>query len=45
MSNLWINLRLWYWHLQVSRDAPWVWISFNKYRWINGYRSPWIELN
>jgi hypothetical protein len=43
MNNLWINLRLWYWHLQVSRDRPWLWVSFNRYRWARGLRSPWLE--
>lgn len=45
MSNLIFNLRLWYWHFQIARDAPWVSISFNRYRWGSGERSPWIELH
>jgi hypothetical protein len=45
MSNLWINLRLWYWHLQIGPDVPWVRLSFNSYRWAESNRSPWIELH
>jgi len=45
MSNLWINLRLWYWHLQISRDRPWVAFKFNRFRWASGRCSPWIEMN
>lgn len=43
MSNLWINWRFWYWHLQIGPDRPWLSINFNSYRWINGYRTPWFE--
>ena len=45
MSNLWINLRVLYWHLQIGPDRPWVEIKFNSYRWSDGDRSPWIELH
>jgi hypothetical protein len=45
MSNLWINLRLWYWHLQIGPDRPWVAFKFNPFRWERGERSPWIELH
>lgn len=45
MSNLWVNLRLWYWHLQIGPDRPWVTFSINPYRWERGQRTPWIELH
>lgn len=45
MSNLWINLRLWYWHLQIGPDRPFVSFGLNEYRWERGMRSPWIEFH
>lgn len=45
MSNLWINWRLWYWHMQIGPDRPHIRFSFNHWRWERGRRSPWIELN
>jgi len=45
VSNLILNLRVWYWHLQIDRDRWWApRITFNDYRWELGERSPWIEL-
>jgi hypothetical protein len=45
MSNLWINWRLWYWHLQIGPDRPRIAIKFNPFRWERGARSPWIEFH
>jgi hypothetical protein len=33
VSNLWINWRLGYWHLQIGPDRPWVAVRFNRWRW------------
>lgn len=33
MSNLWLNLRVWYLHFQIMRDRPWVRIGMNWYLW------------
>jgi hypothetical protein len=40
VSNLILNFRFAYWHLQASRDRPWVWVSFNPYRWRKGAWRP-----
>jgi hypothetical protein len=46
MSNLWVNLRVWYWHFQIGPDHPCISLfKFNPYRWERGDRSPWIELH
>jgi len=45
MNNLLINLRLWYWHLQISRDRPHVTFRLNHWRWAQGACRPWIELH
>jgi hypothetical protein len=45
MSNLWLNLRIWYWHIQVGPDRPYLAVRFNSFRWEIGQRYPWIELN
>jgi hypothetical protein len=44
MSNLWVNLRIFYWHLQIGPDQPWVRLSFNAFRWRRRDCSPWIQL-
>ena len=44
MSNLWLNLRIFYWHIQIGPDRPWASVVFNRYRWERGERSPFIEL-
>lgn len=55
MSNLWLNVRLLYWHLQIGPDRPWVRLSFNEYHIGNlwrpfnrsretAIRSPWFEV-
>lgn len=43
MSNLWLNLRVFYWHLQIGPDRPWVRVSFNRHH--VGRRSPWVEFH
>lgn len=45
MSNLWLNIRLAYWHLQIGPDRPWVAIKFNQYRWREGNRHPLFEVH
>lgn len=45
MSNLWINWRFWYWHLQIGPDRPYVAFKFNSFRWERGECSPWIEFH
>lgn len=45
MSNLWINWRFLYWHLQIGPDRPRVAVKFNAYRWHEGSCRPWIEFN
>jgi aromatic ring-cleaving dioxygenase len=43
MSNNWINVRLFYWHLQVGPDYRLCFrLSFNKYH--VGRGSPWFEI-
>ena len=32
MSDLWLNLRIGCWHLQIGRSRPWVALRFNEYR-------------
>ena len=44
MSNLIFNLRIFYWHFQIARDAPYVRFGFNHYRWEHGIGWHWIEL-
>jgi hypothetical protein len=44
MSNLWLNLRVAYWHLQVGPDRPWVSVNFNRFRWERGDRTPLFEI-
>jgi hypothetical protein len=43
MSNLWVNWRFWYWHLQIGPDWPWVTFSRDTLRWHCGWCSPWFE--
>lgn len=43
MISLWVNLRLWYWHLQVGPDRPYVAWKFNAHRWARHDCAPWIE--
>jgi hypothetical protein len=31
MSRLWLNIRFWYWHLQIGPDWPWVTWRRNDY--------------
>lgn len=45
MSNLWCNLRVAYWHLQIGPDRPRVRISFNRYRWDNANKWPLVQLH
>jgi hypothetical protein len=45
MSNLWINWRFWYWHLQIGPDAPCVSISFNRYWWQRGISWHWFDFH
>jgi len=46
MSNLWLNLRLWWFHLQIKPDRWWISLSFNKYHWGRLGWNPkrWITL-
>lgn len=45
MSNLWINWRFAYWHLQIGSDRPWMAITFNRYRWDLGMKYPLVEFH
>lgn len=45
MSNLWLNLRVVYWHLQIGRDRPHITIKRNEWRWKNKLRWPLIDLH
>lgn len=40
-----MNLRVAYWHFQITRDRPWVRFSFNRYRWGRGERTPIVEFH
>ncbi len=51
MSNLWLNWRAFYWHLQIGPDRPWVRVSFNPHHILwrpfvrrpeTAIRSPWF---
>lgn len=49
MSNLWFNLRIFSWHIQIGNPKWWkVRISFNKYHtkdngWPDGYFGWYIK--
>ena len=44
MSNAWINWRFAYWHLQITKDRPFVRVSYNDWHVGKlGKASPWIE--
>lgn len=45
MSNLWLNWRFVYWHLQIGSDRPRVRIRFNRWRWDHKDRSPLFEFH
>jgi hypothetical protein len=44
MSNLILNFRFWYWHLQIERDTHRVWVSFNPFQWERGIGMRWFEV-
>ena len=45
MSNLWINIRLLYWHLQIEDRWKGKWsVSFNNVHWGNRLEDGWFEV-
>lgn len=45
MSDLLLNLRIWYYHFQIKKHRPWVRISFNRYRAEFRDWRPFIEFH
>lgn len=40
MSNLKINIRIWYWHLQLTTENIWSW-KINRYIYENHRKTLW----
>lgn len=43
MIDGFLNLRVFYWHLQLATDAPFVRIVFGRYAWEHGISWRWVQ--
>jgi hypothetical protein len=45
MSSLWVNIRIFYWHLQIGPDRPWIAMRWNQHMWKEGIGLHWFAFH